>query len=73
MTRRAEIHGAREVCGDGIGARHQGARPTEEERLASAARQGESMLKEEVDEEDIAGVVSRWTHIPVSRLMEGVR
>ena len=29
------------------------------------------MLKEEVDEEDIAEVVSRWTHIPVSRLMEG--
>jgi ATP-dependent Clp protease ATP-binding subunit ClpB len=29
------------------------------------------MLKEEVDEEDIADVVSRWTHIPVNRLMEG--
>ncbi len=29
------------------------------------------MLKEEVDEEDIAAVVSRWTHIPVSKLMEG--
>ncbi len=29
------------------------------------------MLKEPVDEEDIADVVSRWTHIPVSRLMEG--
>jgi ATP-dependent Clp protease ATP-binding subunit ClpB len=29
------------------------------------------MLKEQVDEEDIAEVVSRWTHIPVSRLMEG--
>jgi ATP-dependent Clp protease ATP-binding subunit ClpB len=29
------------------------------------------MLKEEVDEEDIAEVVSRWTHIPVSRLIEG--
>jgi len=29
------------------------------------------MLKEEVDEEDIADVVSTWTHIPVSRLMEG--
>ncbi len=29
------------------------------------------MLKEEVDEEDIAEVVSRWTRIPVSRLMEG--
>jgi ATP-dependent Clp protease ATP-binding subunit ClpB len=32
---------------------------------------GQRMLKEEVDEEDIAGIVSRWTHIPVSRLMEG--
>ncbi len=29
------------------------------------------MLKEEVDEEDIADVVSKWTHIPVSRLIEG--
>ena len=29
------------------------------------------MLKEEVDEEDIAEVVGRWTGIPVSRLMEG--
>jgi ATP-dependent Clp protease ATP-binding subunit ClpB len=29
------------------------------------------MLKQEVDEEDIADVVSKWTHIPVSRLMEG--
>jgi ATP-dependent Clp protease ATP-binding subunit ClpB len=29
------------------------------------------MLKEEVDEEDIAEVVAKWTGIPVSRLMEG--
>jgi len=29
------------------------------------------MLKEEVDEEDVAEVVSRWTGIPVSKLMEG--
>jgi ATP-dependent Clp protease ATP-binding subunit ClpB len=29
------------------------------------------MLKEEVDEEDIAEVVSRWTGVPVSRLLEG--
>ena len=29
------------------------------------------MLKEEVDEEDIAEVVSRWTGVPVARLMEG--
>ncbi len=41
-----------------------------EERLAELQK-GQRMLKEEVDEEDIAEVVSRWTHIPVSRLMEG--
>jgi ATP-dependent Clp protease ATP-binding subunit ClpB len=33
--------------------------------------QGSHLVKEEVDEEDIAEVVSRWTHIPVSRLLEG--
>jgi ATP-dependent Clp protease ATP-binding subunit ClpB len=31
----------------------------------------QKMLKEEVDEEDIAEVVSRWTGVPVSKLMEG--
>src|SRR5438876_4181141 len=33
--------------------------------------QGARMLKEEVDAEDVAEIVSKWTHIPVSRLMEG--
>ena len=42
----------------------------EETRLADLQK-GQRMLKEEVDEEDIADVVSKWTHIPVSRLMEG--
>jgi ATP-dependent Clp protease ATP-binding subunit ClpB len=42
----------------------------QEARLASL-QSGQRMLKEEVDEEDIAEVVSKWTHIPVSRLMEG--
>ena len=41
-----------------------------EARLAELQK-GQRMLKEEVDEEDIAEVVSKWTHIPVSRLMEG--
>jgi ATP-dependent Clp protease ATP-binding subunit ClpB len=42
----------------------------EEERLIK--KQGQQrLLKEEVDEEDIAEVVSRWTGIPVSRLLEG--
>ena len=31
----------------------------------------EPMVKEEVDEDDVADVVSRWTGIPVSRLLEG--
>ncbi len=35
-------------------------------------KQGKTrLLKEEVDEEDIANVVSRWTGIPVSKLLEG--
>ena len=36
-----------------------------------AAKKGSQLLKGEVDEEDIAAVVSRWTRVPVSRLMEG--
>jgi ATP-dependent Clp protease ATP-binding subunit ClpB len=43
---------------------------TEEARLAELQK-ARRMLKEEVDEEDIAEVVSRWTGVPVSRLMEG--
>ncbi|MBA3640631.1 MAG: ATP-dependent chaperone ClpB [Acidobacteriota bacterium] len=43
----------------------------EHEATLAELQQGQRMLKEEVDEEDIAEVVSRWTHIPVSRLVEG--
>src|ERR1700686_1543621 len=32
---------------------------------------GHRMLKEEVDEEDVAGIVSKWTGIPVSKMLEG--
>ncbi|MBO0791184.1 MAG: AAA family ATPase, partial [Ktedonobacteraceae bacterium] len=35
-----------------------------------ATPQSVRMLKEEVDAEDIAEIVSKWTHIPVSKLME---
>jgi ATP-dependent Clp protease ATP-binding subunit ClpB len=42
----------------------------EEDRLAQQ-QSANRLLKEEVDEEDIAEVVSRWTHIPVSKLLEG--
>jgi ATP-dependent Clp protease ATP-binding subunit ClpB len=35
------------------------------------ARSTKRMLKEEVDEEDVAGIVSKWTGIPVSKMLEG--
>jgi ATP-dependent Clp protease ATP-binding subunit ClpB len=40
------------------------------ERLAEL-QHDQKMLKEEVDEEDVAEVVSKWTGVPVSRLLEG--
>ena len=43
---------------------------TENERLEDVQRE-RKMLKEEVDEEDVAEVVSKWTGVPVARLMEG--
>jgi ATP-dependent Clp protease ATP-binding subunit ClpB len=43
----------------------------EQERRLAELQKDQRMLKEEVDEEDIAEVVSRWTGVPVSRLMEG--
>ncbi|MGB9145513.1 MAG: ATP-dependent chaperone ClpB [Acidobacteriaceae bacterium] len=46
-----------------------------EMKKLDAAQDGKSgaprMLKEEVDEEDIARIVSKWTGIPVSRMLEG--
>ena len=43
----------------------------EQELSTRAESQTPPMVKEEVDEDDIALVVARWTGIPVSRLMEG--
>ncbi|MBO0701603.1 MAG: ATP-dependent chaperone ClpB [Candidatus Dormibacteraeota bacterium] len=40
-------------------------------KLAEIQGSGSALLKEEVDEEDIAAVVARWTGIPVARMMEG--
>jgi len=37
----------------------------------AALQATQKMLKEEVDDEDVAEVVSRWTGVPVSRLLEG--
>ncbi len=43
---------------------------TENKKLTDAQSR-RKMLKEEVDEEDIAEVVSKWTGIPISRMLEG--
>lgn len=43
------------------------------ERELHEAQKDKAMIKEVVDEEDIAEVVSRWTHIPVSKMMESER
>ncbi|MBP3232536.1 MAG: ATP-dependent chaperone ClpB, partial [Anaerovibrio sp.] len=46
----------------------------QDEEAAIAAKAGENqLLKEEVGEEDIAKVVSRWTGIPVTKMMTGER
>ena len=46
--------------------------PALEQELAERdGATADSMVKEEVDEDDIAEVVARWTGIPVSRLLEG--
>ena len=45
--------------------------PELERELAKRSRPENPMVKEEVDEDDIASVVGRWTGIPASRLLEG--
>ncbi|WCP13528.1 Chaperone protein ClpB [Sphingobium sp. AntQ-1] len=51
-----------------------GSIPALEKRLAEAETASEgAMLREEVTAEDIAGVVARWTGIPVERMMTGER
>ncbi|SFP22114.1 ATP-dependent chaperone ClpB [Qipengyuania nanhaisediminis] len=48
--------------------------PELEKRLEEASGHTDNvLLKEEVTEDDIAGVVSRWTGIPVDKMMEGER
>ncbi len=69
LQRRGELSKVAEI--------RYGRRPDLERRIAAeraelAKAQGEDpMLKEEVDAEDVAEVVSKWTGIPVTRLVEG--
>src|SRR6201987_2196143 len=68
--RRGELAAASEI--------QYGRIPQLEKKLAAATAKAakdrqSTLLREEVTEEDIAEVVSSWTHIPVSRLQEGER
>ncbi len=69
MQRRGELGPASEL--------QYGRIPELEKKLADLddkiRQTGNRLLREEVTEEDIAEVVSSWTHIPVSRLQEGER
>jgi len=42
----------------------------EEEKLTKIQKKGQHILKEEIDAEDIAKVVARWTGVPVSKMLE---
>jgi ATP-dependent Clp protease ATP-binding subunit ClpB len=74
---RAELDAAAHAGDYGKASELQYGRIPELERRLAAAAAGSGptaaprMLKLQVDEEDIAEVVAKWTHIPVSRLMEG--
>ena len=69
LEREADLEKASEI--------RYGVLPEIERQIADASKAldelqaTQKMLKEEVDEEDIAEVISKWTGVPVSRLMEG--
>src|SRR5205823_1843341 len=42
-----------------------------EKRVRERSKDGKSLVKDEVTAEEIAEVVSRWTGVPVSRMLEG--
>lgn len=46
---------------------------TYESKLAEMQQNGSQLIKEEVDSEDIAGVISIWTGVPISRMLQSER
>ena len=67
-------------AGDWEKAAQDSLRPTVRDRESSSRpptheletiKAGTALLKEEIDEEDIARIVAKWTGIPVSRMLEG--
>ena len=56
---------------DGLAAAEKAANATGAEVTPRDSRQPSRLLKEEVDEEDVAKIVSKWTGIPVAKMLEG--
>jgi len=54
-------------------ARLERERESAQQKISENQADGGSLLKEVVDEEDIATIISRWTSIPVSKLLQGER
>ena len=48
-------------------------RETAQQTITNSQADGGSLLKEVVDEEDIAAIISHWTSIPISKLLQGER
>jgi ATP-dependent Clp protease ATP-binding subunit ClpB len=68
VTRQGDLNKAAELR-YGTLPQLEGQLQEEEKRLSQQS--GKRMLKEEVDAEDVAEVVSKWTGIPVSKMLEG--
>jgi len=68
-TRRGQLERAAQIQYGELPRLETELRKLNAEQDASGTR--ERMLKEEVDEEDIAKIVSKWTGIPVTRMLEG--
>ncbi|MGD0797426.1 MAG: ATP-dependent chaperone ClpB [Acidobacteriaceae bacterium] len=71
QTRRGNLQRAAELQYGEIPKAEAELRKLTEVTAGKGKKSPNRMLKEEVDEEDIAAVVSRWTGIPVSKMLEG--
>ncbi|GAA3750169.1 ATP-dependent chaperone ClpB [Terriglobus aquaticus] len=71
QTRRGNLQRAAEIQYGELPRAERELRELEAEQDALKSGAAHRMLKEEVEEEDIAEIVSRWTGIPVSKMLEG--
>ena len=71
MTRKGQLDRAAQIQYGELPRAEQELRRLNAQQDGTQSNGASRMLKEEVDEEDIAKIVSKWTGIPVSRMLEG--